>query len=106
MRMISRTTTHLVVATVAIATLTQSASANDSPKRAQAQANFQAADVDKNGQLNSAEFKTFINHNADHNIGRASSVRRFGMYTKAFKEADANGDGVVTKEEIAAQAQQ
>jgi hypothetical protein len=28
------------------------------------------------------------------------------MYTKAFKKADANGDGVVTKEEIAAQAQQ
>lgn len=106
MRTISKTTTPLVVTTVALVTLTQSASANDSPQRAQAQADFQAADSDKNGQLNLAEFTTFINLNADHNLGRASSIRRFGMYTKAFKEADANGDGVVSKEEVAAQARQ
>ena len=59
-----------------------------------------------NEQLNVAEFKTFIDLNADHKLGRAASIRRFGMYIKAFKTIDANGDGVVTKDEIAAQAQQ
>ena len=106
MRMNSKTIPPWVVTTVALVALTLPAAANDNPKRAQAQTNFQAADVDKNEQLNQAEFKTFINLNADHNLGQASSVRRLGMYTKAFKKADANGDGVVTKEEIAAQAQQ
>jgi Ca2+-binding EF-hand superfamily protein len=106
MRIISRIITPLVVTTLAHVALTLPAAANDNHKRAQAQTNFQAADVDKNEQLNQSEFKTFINLNADHNLGQASSVRRLGMYTKAFKKADANGDGVVTKEEIAAQAQQ
>lgn len=105
MRTIAKTTTPLVAATMALVALTLPAAANDNPKRAQAQANFQAADVDKNGQLNLAEFKTFTNLNADHNIGRASSIRRLGTYTKAFKVVDSNGDGVVTKEEVAAQAQ-
>jgi hypothetical protein len=94
------------VTTLAHVALTLPAAANDNHKRAQAQTNFQAADVDKNEQLNQSEFKTFINLNADHNLGQASSVRRLGMYTKAFKKADANGDGVVIKEEIAALAQQ
>lgn len=106
MRMITMTLTPWVVTKVALVALTLSASAHANPQRAQFQANFHAADVDKNEQLNVAEFKTFINVNADHNLGRASSIRRLGMYTKAFKVADANGDGVVTKEEIAAQAQQ
>jgi Ca2+-binding EF-hand superfamily protein len=106
MRIISRINTPLVTTTVALVALTLPAAANDNLKRAQAQTNFQAADIDKNEQMNQAEFKTFINLNADHKLGQASSVRRLGMYTKAFKKADANGDGVVTKEEIAAQAQQ
>lgn len=95
----------LVVTTLALVAPTLPAAANDNPKRAQTQANFLAADVDKNEKLNLAEFTTFINLNADHNIGQALSIRRFGLYTKAFKQADANGDGVVSKEEIAAQAQ-
>lgn len=106
MRIISKTIAPLVVTTVALVALTLSGSSNANPERAQAQANFQAADVDKNEQLNLAEFTTFINLNADHKLGRASSIRRFGMYAKAFKTADANGDGAVSKQEIAAQAQQ
>ncbi len=106
MRIISRVITPIVVTNVALVALTLPAGANENPKRAQVQTNFQAADIDKNEQLNQTEFKTFINLNADHNLGQTSSVRRLGMYTKAFKQADANGDGVVTKEEIAAQAQQ
>lgn len=106
MRLNYTTIAPVVVAAVALQAPTLLASGKDNPQRAQAQAHFQVADEDKNGHLDGAEFKTFINLNADHNIGRAASIRRFGMYTKAFKEADANGDGVVTKEEIAAQAQQ
>lgn len=107
MRTISKTLMPHVVASVSlVALLTLSVSAHANPQRAKLRANFEAADIDRNEQLNMAEFKTFINLNADHNLGQASSVRRLGMYTKAFKKADANGDGVVTKEEIAAQAQQ
>ena len=96
----------LVVTSVALVALTLSASAHANPQRVQLQANFLAADVDKNEQLNVAEFKTFINLNADHKIGRAASIRRLGMYSKAFKEIDANGDGVITKQDIAAHAKQ
>lgn len=106
MRTIPMTIMPRVITSVALVTLTLSASAHANPQRAQLQANFQAADVDKNEQLNVAEFKTFINLNADHKLGHAASIRRFGMYTKAFKKIDANGDGVVTREDIAAQAKQ
>ena len=78
----------------------------DNAKRLQVQTNFKTADVDRNDQLNLAEFKIFINLNADQNLGQALTIRRFGIYTKAFKKADANGDGIVTKHEIAAQSQQ
>lgn len=98
--------TPRVVTTAALVALTPCTSVHANPQRAQLQANFQAADVDKNEQLNVAEFKTFINLNADHKLGRAASIRRFGMYTKAFKEIDADGDGSVTKREISAQAKQ
>jgi len=107
MRTIFKTLIPLVFTSVAlVALLTLSASAHANPQRVQLQVNFLAADVDKNEQLNVAEFKTFINLNADHKLGRASSIRRFGMYTKAFKEIDTNGDGIVTKEEIAAQVEE
>ena len=105
MQTISKTLMPKVFTSLAlVALLTLSASAHANPQRVQFQANFLEADVDKNDQLNMAEFKTFINLNADHKLGRAVSIRRFGMYTQAFKAIDANGDGVVTKEEIAAQA--
>ena len=49
------------------------------PQRVQAQANFLAADVDKNEQLSLSEFMTFINLNAEHNLGQAASIRQFRM---------------------------
>jgi Ca2+-binding EF-hand superfamily protein len=105
MQTTSKTLMPQVVTSMAlIALLTMSASAHANPQLAKLQANFQASDLDKNEQLNAAEFKTFIDLNADHKLGRAVSIRRFGMYTQAFKATDANGDGVVTKEEIAAHA--
>jgi Ca2+-binding EF-hand superfamily protein len=98
--------TPRVVTTAALVALSLNTSVHANPQRAQFQANFQAADGDKNEQLDVAEFKEFINLNADHNLGRAAAIRRFGMYKKAFQEVDANGDGTVTKEEIAARAKQ
>ena len=78
----------------------------DNAKRLQVQTNFKTADADRNDQLNLAEFKIFVNLNADQNLGQAISVRRFGIYTNAFKKLDANGDGILTKHEIATQVQQ
>ncbi len=107
MRAIPKTLMPQVFTSVTlVALLTLSASVHANPQREQLQANFLAADVDKNGKLNLAEFKAFINLNADHKLGRAFSIRRFGMYTTAFKEIDANGDDIVTKEEIAAQVKE
>lgn len=94
-----------VVASAAALSFAIAAPASANPQRAQAQANFQQADVNKDGQLDSAEFTTFINLNADHGLGRAGMIRRFGMHGRAFGQLDANRDGVVSKQEIAAQAQ-
>lgn len=71
----------------------------------QAQANFQKADANQDKQLDTAEFKTFINLNAEHGLGRASTIRRFGGYGRAFSNLDTNGDGAVSRQEIAAKAQ-
>ncbi|MEO1609989.1 MAG: hypothetical protein AAFR90_11765 [Pseudomonadota bacterium] len=68
--------------------------------REQVKANFQSADANSDDQLDSSEFKTFIDLNADHGIGRASMVRRFGAYNTAFETADLNKDGFVIREEI------
>lgn len=103
--MTSKTIIAPLATTVALLALTQSALANPDPRREQVLANFKAADVDQNDQLDMAEFKTFINLNADQNLGQASKVRRFGMYDTAFNTADVNGDRAVSKTEIAAQAQ-
>lgn len=91
--------------TATLVALAIAAPANADPQRAQAQANFAAADVNQDEQLDMAEFTAFINLNADHNLGKASTIRRFGMHSRAFGTADTNGDGVVSKKEIAAQAQ-
>jgi Ca2+-binding EF-hand superfamily protein len=93
------------LASAAALSLAIVAPANADAERAQAQANFAKADLNKDGQLDLAEFTTFINLNADHNLGRASMIRRFGMHQKAFEQADTNRDGVVSKQEIAAQVQ-
>jgi Ca2+-binding EF-hand superfamily protein len=104
--MTSKLNLYVLLALSAALASTISAPANADPQRAQAQANFFEADADQDEQLDMAEFTAFINLNADHNLGRAAMVRRFGMYGRAFGTADANADGVVSKDEIAARAQQ
>ncbi len=94
-----------VCALAALLPIMSTAPASADAQRAQARANFQAADANQDQVLDSNEFKTFINLNADDNLGRAGMIRRFGMYSRAFSTVDANADGVVSKKEIAARAQ-
>ena len=101
-----KTITASVLMTVALVSLTIPTPTNADSQRSQAQANFRVADVNGDGLLDKAEFTTFINLNADHGLGRAGMMRRLGMHGRAFGEADANRDGVVSKQEIAARAQQ
>lgn len=103
--MISKLKFAVLLAATSLLSLSIAAPANADAQRAQAQANFQAADVNQDERLDMAEFTTFINLNADHNLGRAAMIRRFGMHGRAFGQIDANGDGVVSKQEIAMQAQ-
>ena len=63
-------------------------------------ANFQAADRDGNGALDSREFPALIDANAEHKIGRAAMVKRFGAYDRAFSTADRDADGVVAWSEL------
>lgn len=70
--------------------------------RAAARANFQQSDTSKDGKLNKAEFRKFIDANAADDIGRASMVKRFGAYDRAFSRVDANKDGTITPKELAA----
>lgn len=104
--MTRKSITASLLTTATVLSLTISAPANADPQRTQAQANFVAADVNQDEQLDFAEFTTFVNLNADHGLGRAGMIRRFGMHDKAFSRVDANRDGVVSKQELATQAQQ
>ena len=101
------TSTLKTIAVVVLATALPFAivaPANADADRAQAQANFGQADINKDEQLDLGEFTTFIELNADHGIGRAGTVRRLGMHKRAFGQTDANRDGFVSKQEIDAQS--
>lgn len=79
---------------------------NDNADRKAARENFMQADANKDALLSKSEFKNFINANADDDLGRASMVRRFGAYDRAFARVDANKDGFVSGKELAASQQQ
>ena len=103
--MTSRTIATVLFAASALATLAFAATGNAQEQRDQARANFEQADVNKDGHHDLAEFTTFINLNAEHGLGRAGRIRRLGMYSRAFATLDTNGDGLVSKQQVAAQAQ-
>ncbi|WP_109354533.1 EF-hand domain-containing protein [Sphingorhabdus sp. EL138] len=75
---------------------------NAAADRTAAQENFSQADGNEDGQLTKSEFRKFINANAADDIGRASTIKRFGAYDRAFERVDANKDGLVTPKELAA----
>ena len=95
-----KTSIPIVVSALFVATpLLANQEADD---RAKARENFQQADANSDRQLTRAEFRDFINANADDGLGRAGMVRRFGAYDTAFERLDKNEDGVVTPAELAA----
>jgi hypothetical protein len=103
--MSSKTFTTALFTTAILLTFAVAVPAHADRKRDQARINFQQADANQDQLLDLAEFTTFINLNADHGLGRASTIRRFGMYGRAFGKIDTNRDGTVSRQEIAAQAQ-
>lgn len=91
----------LIGATIAFA-MPGAAMAQSDAEREAAQANFREADANGDRRLSRAEFRAFIDANAEDGLGRASTVRRFGAYDRAFDRADRNGNGIVTPAELAA----
>ena len=71
-------------------------------ERELARENFQQADKNGDGKLDPREFRTFIDANADDDIGRAATVRRFGAYDTAFARVDADKNGEITPAELTA----
>jgi len=67
---------------------------------APAVANFTAADADKSGGLSSAEFKTFIDSNAEAGLGNAKKIQSRGLYDRAFAKIDKDKDGEITMAEF------
>jgi Ca2+-binding EF-hand superfamily protein len=92
----------IIVATSALLVASPALANEKADDRAKARENFQQADADSNRKLTRAEFRNFINANADDDIGRAAMVRRFGAYEKAFKRLDVNEDGEINAQELAA----
>ncbi|WP_020558547.1 hypothetical protein [Thiofilum flexile] len=62
--------------------------------------NFQQADVNGDKALNQKEFRTFIDLNAEDNIGRANMVKSRKLYSMAFGRLDKNKDGKLTANEL------
>lgn len=73
-------------------------------QREKAAANFTAADADADGSLTIDEFTRFIDLNAEDRLGDSRLVQRTGRYQMAFERVDANADGLVAAEELAAAA--
>ena len=64
------------------------------------EANFETADANGDGALTQAEFKAFVDANADDNLGRAAQLKRFGAYDRAFDRLDRDKSGTVTWSEV------
>ena len=97
------------IALVAVLSLPVQATEAQSPdeaQRAQVRANFRKADADGDTALTRRAFTTLIDHNAQHEIGRARQITRLDRYDMAFSRADADADGGVTLEELSAFAAQ
>ena len=94
-------TTPLILAalTGASFTMTLPAAAQDAERGAE---NYREADANGDGVLVYAEFATFIDLNAADGLGNAAKVSSRGMHARAFARIDANGDGVVSPQELQA----
>ncbi len=73
---------------------------SDEAKAQMARENFKQADRNKDAKLSKSEFRAFINANAKDGLGKASMVKRFGAYDRAFASLDKNKDGQITRQEL------
>ena len=94
---ISRASTLAAVSLAALSPMTATAQSSEL-----ATENYIQADSNGDGKLVYAEFATFIDLNAADGLGNAAKVSARGMHARAFKRVDANGDGIVTPEELQA----
>ncbi|MEM9312777.1 MAG: EF-hand domain-containing protein [Pseudomonadota bacterium] len=94
-----------VLPALAFALIATGASAQGPDKEAAAK-NFKAADANEDRKLDKAEFRKFIDLNADDELGRAPMVKRFNMYDTAFGRLDTDKSGYVTADEVRAASQQ
>lgn len=68
--------------------------------------NITQADANSDGMVTRGEFETLIRLNAEDQLGRAARIQNAGQTTRVFKRIDANGDGVLTQQELQAMAEQ
>ena len=61
---------------------------------------FNAADRNNNDLIERNEWNSFVNELADYGYPLAKRVRRFGVYGIGFRRTDANGDGVLSPNEL------
>ena len=97
-----------LTAVALIATAFSTAAGAQSLTNAEKQAmleNMLKADSNNDGMISRSEFEVLMQMNADDGLGAAGLVVRTGAYDKAFSKVDANGDGVLTKEEAQAMAE-
>ena len=94
-------TTRLILAALMGASFTMAlpAAAQDAELGAE---NYRQADANGDGVLVYAEFATFIDLNAADGLGNAARVSSHGMHARAFSRVDANGDGIVSPQELQA----
>ena len=97
--MIRTTPFFLVTLIGASFTLALPAAAQDAELAAE---NYRQADANGDGVLVYAEFATFIDLNAEDGLGNAARVSSRGMHARAFARVDANGDGMVSPQELQA----
>ena len=64
---------------------------------------FLKADANKDRKITKSEFRTLIEALAQAGAPKAMSVKKWGVYSYAFKRIDANADGVITPPELEAQ---
>ena len=60
------------------------------------------ADQNSDEKLSLEEFKIFVNLEAEDDIGKSRKLKRYKKYETGYTKMDANKDGALTLEEIAA----
>lgn len=93
-----------VIAFPLLLSIAQAQSMSDADKQKMAE-NVAQADANGDAALSRGEFDMLLQLNAQDNLGRAAQIVRLGRQAMAFNRIDADGNGLVTRQEIQALAQ-